>query len=165
MLEVAGGLVDAYPDGVWLVELAPVADPASVVAEVARALGVQDEPHATIDVSLADYLRFKSMLLLLDNCEHVIGAAAALAESLLETSASLTVMATSREALGVPGEAIVQVPSLAVPPHVGRGRTRGHVGSAAHEDPALPGHSRRWQPRIRSGSSRSARWRSRRASS
>ena len=118
MLEVAGGLVDAYPDGVWLAELAPVADPASVIAEVARALGVQDEQHATIDVSLADFLRFKSMLLLLDNCEHVIGAAAALAESLLETSASLTIMATSREALGVPGEAIVQVPSLAVPPHV-----------------------------------------------
>src|SRR5207342_1632305 len=63
MLEVADGLVDAYPDGVWLVELATVADPASVTAEVARALGVQDEPHATIDVSLANYLRFKSMLL------------------------------------------------------------------------------------------------------
>lgn len=135
MLEVAAGLVDAYPDGVWLAELAPVADPASVIAEVARALGVQDEPHATIDVSLADYLRFKSMLLLLDNCEHVIGAAAALAESLLETSASLTIMATSREALGVPGEAIVQVPSLAVPPHVRPGLEHEHVGFAAHEDP------------------------------
>ena len=134
MLEVADGLVDAYPDGVWLVELATVADPASVTAEVARALGVQDEPHATIDVSLANYLRFKSMLLLLDNCEHVIEAAAALAESLLETSASLTVMATSREALGVPGETIVQVPSLAVPPHVRPAQEYPHAGAALHAE-------------------------------
>ena len=106
-----------------------------MTAEVARALGVQNEPQAPIEASLADFLRVKAMLLLLDNCEHVIGAAAGLAESLLETSPSLTILATGREALGVPGEAILQVPSLGVPAPRDASHAHGHVGSSGREHP------------------------------
>ncbi len=80
MMEVAGDLVDAYPDGVWLAELAPIIDPAMVGGAVAQALGVREPPGVTTEAALADYVRAKAMLLLIDNCEHVIGAAAALAE-------------------------------------------------------------------------------------
>jgi predicted ATPase/class 3 adenylate cyclase len=125
-LEVAGNLGDAYPDGVWLVELAPVSDPDLVPGEMAKTLGIREDAHAPIETSLADFLRVKSMLILLDNCEHVIAAAAAMAESLLEASPSLSILATSREALGIPGEAILQVPSLAVPQLAGHGHDYLH---------------------------------------
>ena len=135
MLEVAAGLADEYPDGVWLTELAPVADPGLVTAEVARALNVQDQPQTPSEDTLADFLRAKSMLLLLDNCEHLISAAATLAESLLEASPSLTIMATGREALGIPGEAILQVPSLSLPAPSQQGHHHAHGGSTGHADP------------------------------
>ncbi len=136
-LEVAGGLVDAYPDGVWLVELAPVSDPDLVPAEMAKTLGIREDSHAPIQASLADFLRAKSMLVLLDNCEHVIAAAAEMAESLLAASPSLRIVATSREALGIPGEAILQVPSLAVPRLADHGREHLHGAPPGHPEPAV----------------------------
>jgi predicted ATPase/class 3 adenylate cyclase len=115
MRQLAAELLGRRADGVWQVELAPVAGPELVVREVARALGVADEPGRPVLDTLVDFLRSKSLVLLLDNCEHVIGAAADLAVRLLASCPALTVLATSREALGVDGETVFQVPSLVVP--------------------------------------------------
>ena len=75
-LHVATDALDRYPDGAWLVELAPISDPGLVVAEVGRALGVQEQPGQSAIETIGDHLRAKELLLLLDNCEHLIGAAA-----------------------------------------------------------------------------------------
>ena len=114
MVEVAGDLLNGF-EGVWLVELAPIANPELVVNEVARALGVPDETGRDVLEGVIDFLRSKSLLLLLDNCEHVIGAVADLVEKIFLTSPGLTVVASSREALGLAGEAVFQVPSLGLP--------------------------------------------------
>jgi predicted ATPase/DNA-binding SARP family transcriptional activator len=114
-LEVAGGLVAAYPDGVWLVELAALADAGLVVAVVARALGVVEQPGQPLLTTLGAFLQPRTLLLVLDNCEHLVGACAALAEALVRRCPTLWVLATSREALGVPGEIPYRVPSLSVP--------------------------------------------------
>src|SRR5262245_24278742 len=120
-LEAAGALRPAYPDGVWLVELAALADPALVAQTVAAATGVREQPGRPLAASLADALRAKQLLLVLDNCEHLVDACAALAEALLRACPALTVLATSREALGVAGEAPWRVPSLTLPPPPGDG--------------------------------------------
>jgi predicted ATPase/class 3 adenylate cyclase len=114
-LQTAAGLVEAHPDGVWLVELAPLADPALVPQAVAAAVGVREEPGRPLVATLADALRPKHLLLLLDNCEHLLDAAAALAAALLRACPGVRVLATSREALGLAGEAPYRVPSLALP--------------------------------------------------
>ena len=114
-LQAAAGLVDRYRDGVWLTELAPIRDPALVPQGIAAALGVREQPRGTPADAVVDYLRGKELLLVLDNCEHVVDEAAGLVERLLASCPSLTIVATSREALGIPGESIFQVPSLGVP--------------------------------------------------
>jgi predicted ATPase/DNA-binding SARP family transcriptional activator len=114
-LEVAGDLVGAYPDGVWLVELAPLSDPALVSNAVAAALGVRERPDLPLTAALVDSIGSKQMLLVLDNCEHLIDACARLVDTLLRSCKHLRVLATSREALGVAGEANWLVPSLTVP--------------------------------------------------
>ena len=114
-LQAATDCLDRYRDGAWLVELAPVSDAELVTYEIGRALGVQPQPgRAPIDM-IVDYLRSKELLLLLDNCEHLIGAAAGVTDRLLGTCTALRVLATSREPLGVEGEAVFAVPSLALP--------------------------------------------------
>jgi len=115
MLHVAGEVAGRHADGVWLVELAPLSDPGLVLPEIARALSIPDSPGQPLLDVVTDFLRDKELLLLLDNCEHLIGAAADVAERLLGSCRSLRVMATSREALGIAGEAIFQVPSLDIP--------------------------------------------------
>jgi len=115
MLHVAGELSSHHHDGAWLIELAPLREPDLVASEVARALGVQVSPAQSAMAAVTDFLRGKDLLLLLDNCEHLIEAAAKLVEHLLGSCRTLHVLATSREALGVPGEATYPVPSLAVP--------------------------------------------------
>src|SRR5450432_859915 len=115
MLHVAGELSSRHHDGAWLVELAPLREPDLVASEVARALGVQVAPAQPTIAAVTDFLRNKDLLLLLDNCEHLIEAAADLVEHLLASCRTLHVLATSREALGVPGEAAYPVPSLALP--------------------------------------------------
>jgi predicted ATPase/DNA-binding SARP family transcriptional activator/DNA-binding CsgD family transcriptional regulator len=114
-LEVARDLVAAYPDGVWLVELAPLSEGALVPQVVAEAVGVGEQPGRSLSESLLDSLRDKEMLLVLDNCEHLIDAAAGLAQTLIESCLGLRVLATSREALSVDGEALWQVGPLSVP--------------------------------------------------
>ena len=114
-LEVAKELVGAYPDGVWLVELASLSEPELVPQAVAAALGVQEQPDRSLTNALMDFLREKKVLLVLDNCEHLIGAAARLADALLDACPRLRVLATSREALNVDGEVLWQVGPLSVP--------------------------------------------------
>ena len=114
-LEVARDLVGSYADGVWLIELAPLSEPELVIQEVAGTLGVQERPGLHLLESLLDTLGDKEMLLLLDNCERLIDAAAHLTSSLLDSCPRMRVLATSREHLGVMGESIWLVPSLSMP--------------------------------------------------
>jgi predicted ATPase/class 3 adenylate cyclase/Tfp pilus assembly protein PilF len=112
-MQVATGLLGEFADGVWLVELAAVDNAKLVVSQTAEPFGVRDMKtgRPLVDV-LADYLAGKELLLLLDNCEHVIESCAALAESLLSRCPRLRIVATSRELLGVPGEVAFPVPPL-----------------------------------------------------
>ena len=115
-LEVARELSGAYPEGARLVELAPLSDPDLVPQAVAQALGIRDQPGRPLADTLADHLRAKEeLLLVVDNCEHLVDAAARLAVVLLESCPRLRILATSREPLGVPGEAVWTVPPLSVP--------------------------------------------------
>jgi predicted ATPase/DNA-binding SARP family transcriptional activator/DNA-binding CsgD family transcriptional regulator len=114
-LEVAKDLVGAYPDGVWLVELVGLSEPPLVVQTVAMALGVQEQPNRLLADTLVEALRGKNMLLVLDNCEHLIDTAAHLVDVLLTACPHLRILATSREALGVAGETNWRVPSLSAP--------------------------------------------------
>ena len=113
-------MVDAYPDGVWLVELAALQpsghDRAGVTRAIAGALGVREQPEEPLTVTLAAFLAPRHLLLLLDNCEHLLAPCAALTAILLAACPQLHLLATSREGLGVPGEMLFAVPSLSVPP-------------------------------------------------
>ena len=114
-LEVAAQLVGEYEDGVWVVELASLSDPALVPQEVASVLDVSEQPGRSFSDTLSDYLKSKNTLLLLDNCEHLIDACATLSETLLRSCPNLKIIAGSREALGIGGELTYRVPSLSLP--------------------------------------------------
>lgn len=114
-LEVAGRALAAHPDGTWLVDLAPLAPDAVVAPTVAAAVGVVEQPSSALVDSLVDHLRDRDALLVVDNCEHVLGATATLVDALLRACPRLWVLATSREPLGVPGEVRWRVPSLSTP--------------------------------------------------
>jgi predicted ATPase/DNA-binding CsgD family transcriptional regulator len=114
-LAVAAEMVEDYEDGIWLVELAPLSDPELVVQAVASVLGVREQPGRPLVGTLAEALRDKKMLLLLDNCEHLIGASAELAGTLLRSCPNLRILATSREAFGMTGEVVFAVLPLSLP--------------------------------------------------
>jgi predicted ATPase/DNA-binding CsgD family transcriptional regulator len=114
-LAAASEIVGGYEDGVWFVELAPLADPSLVAQAIASTLGVREQPGRSPTETLSNYLRSRKVLLVLDNCEHLIEACAELAETLLRSSPELRVLATSREALGIVGEVAWPVPSLSLP--------------------------------------------------
>jgi predicted ATPase/DNA-binding SARP family transcriptional activator len=114
-LQVAADLLEAYADGVWLVELAALADSALLSQTVASALGVREQPGRSLSQTLVDYLKPRSLLLVLDNCEHLLTACAHLAEGLLHGCPNLQILATSREGLGLVGEQTYRVPSLSLP--------------------------------------------------
>jgi non-specific serine/threonine protein kinase len=114
-LEVARSVLSRYSDGVWLVELAPVADPTLVPHQVAKAVGVQEATDQTLTGALIRALQNRHTLLVLDNCEHLLDACARLVDDLVRSCAHLKVLATSREALGLNGEVAWRVPSLQVP--------------------------------------------------
>ena len=114
-LRLGAELDDTYSDGVRLVELASLADPALVPQAVAQTLGVPERSgQAPVD-GLCMWLRDRRMLLLLDNCEHLVVSCAQLADTLLRRCTQLRILATSREPLGVSGEVVWRVPSLRVP--------------------------------------------------
>ena len=114
-LQVAADLREQYPDGVWLVELAALADPALVPNSAAAALGIPERPTRPLTETLANYLSTKNMLLLLDNCEHLHAACQSLIDHLLRASATVRVLATNRHTLGIEGELTYRVPSLRLP--------------------------------------------------
>ncbi len=114
-LQVAADLLDQYFDGVWLVELAALSDPALVPQAVADVLGVKEQPGQTISQSLTETLKEKRLLLVLDNCEHLVAACASLAADLLRFCPGVHLLASSREPLNVPGEQSYRVPSLSLP--------------------------------------------------
>jgi non-specific serine/threonine protein kinase len=114
-LAVAADLINAFPDGVWLVELAPLADPTLVPQAVAGALGLRAEAGRPLLDALVEYLRDRAVLLILDNCEHLVEASARVADTLLRECADVRILATSRETLGIAGETMVQARPLSVP--------------------------------------------------
>ena len=114
-LQVAADVLENFSDGVWLVELATIESGEALPETVAAVLGVREEPERTLQTTLVNYLRNKNLLLVLDNCEHVVAAAAQLADTLLRSCPSLRIFASSREALGIAGETTLAVPSLSLP--------------------------------------------------
>jgi predicted ATPase/class 3 adenylate cyclase len=112
--EVATGLADQFPDGVWFFELAAVTDPAAVPDAVAAVLGITQQPGKSVSGSVAAALEGRVRLLVIDNCEHVRDAVADLVEAILAQSTTVRILATSREGLGVADEQLRLVPSLDV---------------------------------------------------
>ena len=117
--QVGADVVDQFGDGVWWVDLAPVIDPARVVSAVATAVGVAELPGVPARESLVRHLRFASVLLVVDNCEHLVGPVAELLHHLHDECPQLHIVTTSREPLGVAGETTWRTPSLSVPPRRG----------------------------------------------
>jgi predicted ATPase/class 3 adenylate cyclase len=114
-IQVAGELLDQYPDGAWFVEFAPISDPLLIPRTTAIAIGLRDEPRRPVIDMLCDYLRGKQLLLILDNCEHLVEACAQLADRLLHACPQIRIVASSREVLGIAGEMSYLVPSLKLP--------------------------------------------------
>lgn len=114
-LRLGAELLDGSGDGVWFVDLAPVVDSALVAATVAGVLGVPERPGRAVLEALVDELDVRELLVVLGNCEHVIRAAAALAEGLVARCADVSILATSREPLRIAGEQVYRVPSLSTP--------------------------------------------------
>jgi non-specific serine/threonine protein kinase len=113
--QVARELLENYPDGVWLIELAALSDPALVTQAAASILQVREQSNRSLSETLADFIHSRKMLIVLDNCEHLIGACANLAESLLSSCSNLRILVTSREAIGITGEIAWSVPTLSSP--------------------------------------------------
>lgn len=114
-LQVAAELLDTFPGGAWFVELAALTDPATVPSALATAIGVREDPTRRVLTTIAENLRSKTVLIVLDNCEHLVAACAEVTETLLRGCPHLKIVASSREALGIAGETIWRVPSLPVP--------------------------------------------------
>ncbi|HET6501389.1 MAG TPA: LuxR C-terminal-related transcriptional regulator [Amycolatopsis sp.] len=115
-LKVATDLRRTFGDGVWLVELGKITDPARLVPALAEAVGLPEQPDRPLEAALEEFLGARRVLLVLDNCEHVVEVAAAVIGSLLRFCPRLRVLVTSREPLDIPGEAVLSVPPLSVPP-------------------------------------------------
>jgi predicted ATPase/class 3 adenylate cyclase/DNA-binding CsgD family transcriptional regulator len=113
-VHVAAQVVAEFSDGIWYIDLAPITNPDVVPVTAAHALGLPDQPGRSTMDTLLRFVRDRQMLVVLDNCEHLLDASATLVNSLLGAAPNLTVLATSREPLGVPGEAMWQVPSLSL---------------------------------------------------
>ncbi len=114
-LQIAADVLERFSDGAWFVEFAAVADPSLVPQTVASALGVKEERGKSITHTLTEYLQQRRLLLVLDNCEHVLDACASVADTILRQCPGATIMTTSREALRVAGERSYRVPSLSLP--------------------------------------------------
>jgi predicted ATPase/class 3 adenylate cyclase len=114
-LEVAAEVLDDYPDGVWFVDLAPMTDERLVPQAVASVLGVKEEAGRPVLEALVKYVSDRKLLLILDNCEHLLHACAELSVQLLQSGPILKILASSREHLHVKGEATYPVPPLSVP--------------------------------------------------
>ena len=134
--QVARRVAGRFTDGVWLAELAMVRDPAQVAPAVAAALGVREQPGVPAEEALARVLAGQQLLLVLDNCEHVIGAAAQLCAGLLAACDDVRVLATSRELLAVAGEARYRLAPLSLPGPEDHGGAGGSEAVALFADRA-----------------------------
>jgi predicted ATPase/class 3 adenylate cyclase/DNA-binding CsgD family transcriptional regulator len=114
-IQTVRATAEHYPDGVWFADLSLVRDPVEVPRTVAAAIGRNEQPHQDVTSTLVEYLRPRRALLVLDNCEHLLGACAELASTLLQGCPALTIIATSREPLRVEGEMAWRVPSMSTP--------------------------------------------------
>ncbi len=114
-VQVATDLVDKFHDGVWWVELAPLMDEALVPQAVAKALGVHEASNQPVADTLVSFISARQMLIVLDNCEHLVATCARLADQLLQACPNLVILATSREGLGIGGEVTWLVPLLTLP--------------------------------------------------
>ena len=114
-LQVSAEVLDAFADGVWLVEFGSVSDAGLVSHAVATALGVREDPERPLMASLQDHLEAKTLLLLLDNCEHLLDVCAQVVDALLHSCPHLKILVSSREALGIAGEVTFRVSSLSLP--------------------------------------------------
>ena len=114
-LQVASEIVDQFKDGVWLIELAPITDPELVPNTVANILGIRSESTRPVMAALLDWFSSRQVLILLDNCEHLLDACAQFADVVLRGSHEIRILASSREALGIAGETAYRVPSLPTP--------------------------------------------------
>ena len=114
--EVARETLPQYPDGVWFIDLAPITDPGLVAQTVASVLGIKEEAQTPLVQTLLQALRSQHLLLLLDNCEHLLTACASLARSVLHACPGVQIVATSREGLSIAGEVLYRVSSLSLPP-------------------------------------------------
>ncbi len=116
-LQVAADSLEKFQDGVWLVEFATIDDSGLVPETVAAALNVRQETDRPLVATLTNYLRAKNLLLIFDNCEHVVAACARLAEALLRACPQLRILASSREPLGIAGETAWPLPPMSLPEH------------------------------------------------
>ena len=114
-LQIAGDVLDSYRDGAWFVDLAPIRDPSIMASEAAKVLGVREEPGRPLIETLCAHLKPRNLLLILDNCEHLIKPSAELVHAILGAAPEVRIIATSREALRVPGEQTYTVTPLPVP--------------------------------------------------
>jgi non-specific serine/threonine protein kinase len=142
-------VLDTFDDGVWFIDLAPLTDPALAPLTIAAVLGVRAEPGRPLTATLQDWLRPRQLLLILDNCEHLIDACANFSDAVLHASRETCILATSREALGIAGELAWRVPSLQIPnpaefvgaglaPAPSRAPAAGHAPAQAGQGQALP---------------------------
>ena len=112
---IAARVLNNYDDGVWLVELSALQNPDLVPQEVISAFELKEQPGKRLTQTLIEHIQSKRLLLVLDNTEHLLAACAQLADTVLRQCSKVTVLVTSREQLGVPGELTYRVPSLSVP--------------------------------------------------
>ena len=149
-LQVATEVVARFPDGAWLCEFASATDPGAVWDTLAASLRVQPFPGRSLEESALEYLTAKRLLLVLDNCEHLLDAIAGLVDAIARRCPQVSVLATSREGLALAGERIVAVPTLGVPRADAAGDARMHAdavqlfadrAAAAQHDFALTDHN------------------------
>ncbi len=129
-MRLASEMWDELGGEVFVAELAPVNDPSSTVAAIATAVDVQQRQHLSVEETLVEYLRARRVLLVLDNCEHLRGSIASLSERILSWCPDVTILATSREVLGLPGEQVWRVGPLGIP-------AEGSDAAAASDAPAV----------------------------
>ena len=115
VVQMGAELLDLYPDGVWLVELAALTEGSMVVQAITTVLGLREESGRTLLTTLQEHLRERSLLLILDNCEHLVADCARVAHALLHACPNVRLVATSRETLNIPGETVWRIPSLSLP--------------------------------------------------
>ncbi len=116
-LQIARDLLDEYPGGIWLVDLAPLSDAKLIPQTMASVFGLREEIGRSLIATLIDYLRPRSLLLILDNCEHLLSGSIQLVDALLRQCPNLRILATSRESFDILGELVYPVPSISLPIH------------------------------------------------